>query len=1623
MSNPGDFVVQDGVLTQYKGLGGDVILPDGVREIGKSVFEGNKSVVSVSMPDSVRSIGAGAFKKCAKLKSVTFSNVLESIDFDAFQDCKALKTLDLPNTLRQLGSGVFAGCTKLTKISCDSAVLQMGSNPFADFRTTPCTQLADERGFLIFCGILYDYYGKEEEIQIPDGVRAIVPAAFQSGIYSWENIRNITTVVIPDSVREIGHMAFANCRKLRSLRMGEGVKLGKDVFRGCSALADENGFVVINGTAVAYTGERLQVQVTQGIAELAPELMRGRKMQSVTLPEGLKRIGNAAFADCVELREVMLPESLKTIGAEAFGNCGMLAAIRLPEGLENLGENAFSGCRGLADEEGFAVIGNTLYGYYGAERELQISEGITAIEDGAFRKLGLKTVKLPSGLKRLGAAFTGCSMLTEIALPEGIRQIARDCFNGCSRLEKISLPQSLETIGNDAFLGCEQLRKIEIPEKVTELGNTAFAGCRSLEEVRIPEGVQALKSWSFRDCMMLKSVTLPESLRKIGGECFKGCVSLETVRLPEGMEDIEYSAFENCVRLKRVECKEPPRRISRNAFDGCGALADENGLICIGSLLLKSLDGFADVTVPEGIRAIAGNAFREGWIGSPRRGYFAKRSGTLRSIRLPSTLRGIGEGAFAGCEGLERIELPEGLKVLGKECFLECTGLREIRIPDTVTMLGEGAFRGCVNLKSAVLSESLTRLETETFQDCSSLKTMELPRSLAELGSDVWRSCYALESISTAEDNRHFSCEDGVLYNKEGNSLLLVPAGKKRKAFAFLPRVRTIGRHALLDCGALQKISIPETVENIGDEAFPRKKIRDIQVALGAGSGKIGENILDLWEFDRALVYPQIPVDFVKEQATQNCLCLGFCKEPDKYAGDYAEGYRKYAQSHQRTLLKRVQPADRKAVEQYFAALPENREKAKDETYHPDLKQKRASALKKVEILEEAVLKGTPEDLKAVLETYPDVEFTARALGLACRYRGMAHVEELLRHGVSFRYDVQAGCAMKYGAVQKTAAGLYRTEYYLMLVPRSLRGAFYGPMCGISALKLPEGQEKKLLPAEERLAITRALEERNVGLSLDEMLFWAICHGEPEFADKLMEMGADLRRTPPGYYHCWARNTQTYLEIITEGKQGLFWNSYVEKLCALHSEQVLPALRRLNDLAARAGKKLAMSQKLFDELKWDNRSLDFAVGQMDLSKVNQKKILETAVTQNSVQSLENLAKAGWIDQPAKRDGLIAFAQESGRNEALAWLLDYKNKTADLAAEQEKEEAKLMRELNEKPDSVSALKRIWSYKKQEDGSLIITSYKGSETEVLIPAVIGKARVSVIGEEAFSASEWNNGVKNREARRKIVSVTVPEGVERIDEAAFSQCVSLKTVKLPQSLRLIGDRAFRDCEKLKSIQIPEGVSTVGAAVFWGCKSLPKQGDFLVLSGTVYRYDGKDSCLRFPEGVRAIHSLSTGNGTIRGFDPYSQVRELFFPESLESIGNSVFEKYKGLNAVTLPKGLRKIGRKAFAGSGLKSVELNEGLEQIGDEAFAATALETVRIPQSVQRIGRQAFYGCSRLKEFSIPGTIESLGEEILGDYDGRGSRNVPRGVYVYTPAGSETAEYMKRYGGCIPVSGEDK
>ena len=221
-------------------------------------------------------------------------------------------------------------------------------------------------------------------------------------------------------------------------------------------------------------------------------------------------------------------------------------------------------------------------------------------------------------------AFSNCSGLKSVYIPETVKSIGRSAFKGCSKLSSVSIEgEGLETIGNQAFMECSSLTEITIPRSVTAIYQNVFSGCIRLENVTLPETITYIGSGAFQDCGQLQSIVLPEQLMSIGENAFNGCTGLTSVTLNDGLQRIDAYAFSGCNRLPEITIPENVTSIASYAFYHCTNLER--------------------VYIKGKIRSINSSTFAD----CPE----------LSAIVLPATLDQIVDNAFSGSNALKRVIL------------------------------------------------------------------------------------------------------------------------------------------------------------------------------------------------------------------------------------------------------------------------------------------------------------------------------------------------------------------------------------------------------------------------------------------------------------------------------------------------------------------------------------------------------------------------------------------------------------------------------------------------------------------------------------------------------------------------------------------------------------------------------------------------------------------------------------------------------------------------------------------------------------------------------------------------------------------------------------------------------
>ena len=213
-----------------------------------------------------------------------------------------------------------------------------------------------------------------------------------------------------------------------------------------------------------------------------------------------------------------------------------------------------------AQPNGILYLDNWLIGYKETKPtgNLAINNGTRGIANSAFSWCsGLTSVTIPESVTSISeSAFYGCSGLTSITIPNSVTSIGYSAFNGCSGLTSVTIPNSVTSIGNSAFSGCSGLTTITIPNSVISIGNDAFYNCSGLTSVTIPNSVTSIGNYAFRNCSGLNSVTSEiQEPFKTGSSAFEGIPSNATLYVPKGTESkyralADWNQFTNIVAIE-----------------------------------------------------------------------------------------------------------------------------------------------------------------------------------------------------------------------------------------------------------------------------------------------------------------------------------------------------------------------------------------------------------------------------------------------------------------------------------------------------------------------------------------------------------------------------------------------------------------------------------------------------------------------------------------------------------------------------------------------------------------------------------------------------------------------------------------------------------------------------------------------------------------------------------------------------------------------------------------------------------------------------------------------------------------------------------------------------------------
>lgn len=336
-----------------------------------------------------------------------------------------------------------------------------------------------------------------------------------------------------------------------------------------------------------------------------------------------------------------------------------------------------------------------------------------------------------------------------------------------------------------AFYECIGIESITIPDSVTIIDDYAFYGCKNMISITIGSNVANIGDYVFEDCFKLEKVVVKDIAAwcevKFGYSKIGDSNPLHIANHLYNDEDTE---------IKELAIPDGVVNIGSHAFNGCRGLISvtiPNSVVSIGDCAFQDC-GLASITIPNSVTSIGVSAFSQ--------------CVNLTNISIPQGITSINHGTFWKCNALTSITIPNSVTSIGDYAFSYCKGLTSITIPDSVTTIGEGAFYCCQNLASLVVGSNVMDIDARAFLGCNNLKKVVVNDISAwcKINFNGGMSYYA----NPLQAAHH-------LYSDENTEVteLVIPNG-----------VTSICDYAFVGCLGLTSVSIPQSINYIGQDAF-----------------------------------------------------------------------------------------------------------------------------------------------------------------------------------------------------------------------------------------------------------------------------------------------------------------------------------------------------------------------------------------------------------------------------------------------------------------------------------------------------------------------------------------------------------------------------------------------------------------------------------------------------------------------------------------------------------------------------------------------------------------------------------------------------------------------------------
>lgn len=606
-------------------VSGGIAQPSGVVNIPSEVFYENNTY-------TVRSIGQHAFYLCNEITNLTIPNTVVSIGSAAFQFA-SFSSVTIPSSVTSIAESAFSFNNNLNSISFSENLVDVGATAFLStgwYNSKP-------NGSVYAGPVYYCYKGNMPSncnINIQEGTKGIANGAFQ-------NFTNLSSVLLPGSLLNIGDAAFSGCSGLSSITIPSSVlSIQTHAFSDCSQLTTVN----FNAANCSYADT---------------PFYNCSSLSSLFIGNGVQTIPDTMFKGCSHLSgALVLPSSLSYIGKNAFEGCGGFTGnLSIPVSVATIGEFAFKGCSNISSIT-----------YNAANCQI----------DG-------------SGYN---CPFSGCTSASTLTIGNDVVSIPDRLFYQCSFFSgALVLPSSMTSIGNMSFWQCVGFTgNLTIPSSVQILGEGAFFGCVGFTSLTYnAANCSSVSSTGspFLNCTSISNLLIGNSVVSIPNNMFNNCHwSIGHLVIPNSVETIGEFSFQNNVGMTAITIGTSVNSIGMGAFSGISTLqsATYNATNC---------DGYGNIIFPNTLTNIS---FGDNVQYIPSCLTMGATNLVCQLI-LPNSLVEIGEQAFYNCGITGTLTIPMSVSTIGSLSFAFCTGVTEIHsLPETPPSLSSTTFLGCTVL-------------------------------------------------------------------------------------------------------------------------------------------------------------------------------------------------------------------------------------------------------------------------------------------------------------------------------------------------------------------------------------------------------------------------------------------------------------------------------------------------------------------------------------------------------------------------------------------------------------------------------------------------------------------------------------------------------------------------------------------------------------------------------------------------------------------------------------------------------------------------------------------------------------------------------------------------------------